>query len=56
MQQTQSPLLRLWQLGREHHGGLIAAIFCAVAGVLLGLLPYLSAGRIRQLRCEADHS
>ena len=46
MQQTQSPLLRLWQLGRDHHGGLIAAIFCAVAGVLLGLLPYLSAGRI----------
>ena len=44
MQKTQSPLLRLWQLGREHHGGLIAAIFCAVAGVLLGLLPYLSAG------------
>ena len=46
MQRTQSPLLRLWQLGREHHGGLIAAIFCAVAGVLLGLLPYLSEGRI----------
>ena len=46
MQKTQSPLLRLWQLGRDHHGGLIAAIFCAVAGVLLGLLPYLSAGRI----------
>lgn len=46
MQQTQSPLLRLWQLGKDHHGGLIAAIFCAVAGVLLGLLPYLSAGRI----------
>ena len=45
MQQTQSPLLRLWQLGKDHHGGLIAAIFCAVAGVLLGLLPYLSAGR-----------
>ena len=46
MQKTQSPLLRLWQLGREHHGGLIAAIFCAVVGVLLGLLPYLSAGHI----------
>ena len=46
MQQTQSPLLRLWQLGRDHHGGLIAAIFCAVAGVLLGLLPYLSAGHM----------
>ena len=43
MQQTQSPLLRLWQLGKDHHGGLIAAIFCAVAGVLMGLLPYLSA-------------
>ena len=35
MQQTQSPLLRLWQLGRDHHGGLIAAIFCAVAGAVL---------------------
>ncbi len=46
MQRTPSPLLRLWQLGKDHHGGLIAAIFCAVAGVLLGLLPYLSAGRI----------
>ena len=31
MQQTQSPLLRLWQLGKDHHGGLIAAIFFAVA-------------------------
>ena len=46
MQRTQSPLLRLWQLGRDHHGGLIAAIFWRVAGVLLGLLPYLSAGHI----------
>ena len=39
MQQTQSPLLRLWQLGKEQHGGLIAAIGCAVAGGLRGLLP-----------------
>ena len=27
MRQTQSPLLRLWQLGKDHHGGLIAAEF-----------------------------
>lgn len=26
MQKTQSPLLRLWQLGREHHGGLILSL------------------------------
>ena len=46
MQKTKSTLLRLWQLGREHHGGLIAAIFCAVAGDLLSLPPKLSAGSI----------
>src|SRR5699024_9989832 len=46
MQQTQKPLLRLCHLGWEHHGGLISAIFFSVAGVLLGRLPYLSAGRI----------
>ena len=32
MQKTQSPLLRLWQLGREHHGGLIAAMIDSAQG------------------------
>ena len=46
MQKTQSPLLRLWQLGREHHGGLIAAIFCAVAGVCWGCCRISQRGHI----------
>ena len=41
--QKQSPMLRLWELGKDYHGGLIRAIFSAAVGVLCGLLPYFSA-------------
>ena len=35
--QKQSPILRLWELGKNYHGGLIKAIFSAAVGVLCGL-------------------
>ena len=44
--QKQSPMLRLWELGKDYHGGLIKAIFSAAAGVLCGLLPYFAAAQI----------
>lgn len=44
--QKQSPILRLWELGKNYHGGLIKAIFSAAVGVLCGLLPYFAAGQI----------
>ena len=44
--QKQSPMLRLWELGKDYHGGLIRAIFSAAVGVLCGLLPYFSAAQI----------
>ena len=44
--QKQSPILRLWELGKNYHGGLIKAIFSAAVGVLCGLLPYFAAAQI----------
>ncbi len=44
--QQKSPMLRLWELGDEFHGGLIRAILSASAGVLCGMLPYFAAARI----------
>lgn len=44
--QKQSPMLRLWELGEQEHGGLIRAIFSAVIGVLGGMLPYFAAAQI----------
>lgn len=44
--QKQSPMLRLWELGSDCHGGLIRAIISAAVGVLCGLLPYFAAAQI----------
>ena len=44
--QKQSSILRLWELGKNYHGGLIKAIFSAAVGVLCGLLPYFAAAQI----------
>ena len=44
--EKQSPLLRLWELGKDYHGGLIGAICSASIGVLCGMLPYFAAAQI----------
>ena len=44
--QSKSPMLRLWELGENEHGGLIRAIISAAAGVLLGMLPYFAAAQM----------
>ena len=44
--QKQSPLLRLWELGKDNQGGLIRAIISASIGVLCGILPYYSAAQM----------
>lgn len=43
--QKQHPLLRLWELGETHHGGLIRSILSAFIGVLCGMLPYFRRRR-----------
>ena len=42
----QSPLLRIWELGKTEHGGLIFAMVSAFLGVAFGMLPYISAAQI----------
>ena len=42
----QSPVARVWELGRDEHGRLITAIFLAVAGVVCGMAPYFAAARM----------
>lgn len=42
----QSPLLRVWELGKQEHGGLIFAIVCTLTGVALGMLPYYAAAQM----------
>ncbi|MDO4324382.1 MAG: ABC transporter ATP-binding protein [Lachnospiraceae bacterium] len=44
--QKQSPMLRLWELGKDEHGGLIRSILSAFLGVLGGMLPYFAAAQI----------
>lgn len=42
----QSPVQRIWELGRDEHGRLITAVAMAVAGVVCGMAPYFAAARI----------
>lgn len=42
----QSPMLRLWELGKDEHGGLTAAIISAFIGVLGSMVPYFSGAKI----------
>ena len=44
--QKQSPLLRIWELGKYEHGGLIFAMVSAFLGVALGMLPYFAAAQL----------
>ena len=40
---TQSPLKRLWEMGKDEHRKLIAAIVLASAAVMFGIIPYFIA-------------
>ena len=42
----QSPVQRIWELGKDEHGRLIAAVILAVIGVVCGMAPYFAAAKI----------
>lgn len=42
----ESPLKRIWELAKSEHTRLKFSIILAVLGVLLGFIPYFSAGKI----------
>ena len=41
----QSPVQRIWELGKDQHGRLITAVVLAVVGVVGGMVPYFAAAR-----------
>lgn len=44
--EKQHPLLRIWELGKTEHAGLIRAMISAFAAVVFGMLPYFAAAQI----------
>lgn len=42
----QSPVGRIWQLGKDEHGKLITAVVLAVVGSVCGIVPYFAAAKI----------
>ena len=42
----QSPVQRIWELGKDQHGRLITAVVLAVVGVVGGMVPYFAAAKI----------
>lgn len=44
--QQKNPLLRIWELGKEEHAGLIKAMISALIGVIGGIFPYIAAAKI----------
>ena len=37
--EKQSPVQRIWELGKDEHGKLITAVILAVVGVVCGMVP-----------------
>ena len=44
--EKQSPVGRIWELGKDEHGKLITAVILAVVGVVCGMAPYFAAAKI----------
>lgn len=42
----QSPVQRIWALGKEEHGRLITSVVLAVMGAAGGILPYFAAAKL----------
>ncbi len=54
--EKQSPVQRIWELGKEEHGRLIAAVLLAVVGVVCGMVPYFAAARIITLLLAGERA
>lgn len=52
----QSPVGRIWELGKREHGRLITAVVLAVVGVACGMVPYFAAAKIIVLLISGNNS
>lgn len=44
--EKQSPVRRIWELGKSEHAHLMTVVLLAVIGVICGMVPYFAAARI----------
>ncbi len=44
--ENQSPVQRIWELGKDEHGRIITAVVLAVLGVIGGMVPYFAAAKV----------
>ena len=44
--ENQSPVQRIWELGKDEHGRLVTAVVLAVLGVIVGMVPYFAAAKV----------
>lgn len=54
--EKQSPVQRIWELGKEEHVRLITAVILAVIGVAAGMLPYFAAAKMIVLLLGGEHA
>lgn len=51
--EKQSPVQRIWELGKDEHGKLITAVILAMVGVVCGMVPYFAASKMIALLLAA---
>lgn len=54
--EKQSPVQRIWELGKSEHAHLITAVLLAVIGVICGMVPYFAAARIIILLLSSEQA
>ena len=52
----KSPVQRIWELGKEEHGRLSAAVILAVIGAVCGMVPYFAAARMITLLLAGEQA
>ena len=52
----QSPVQRIWELGRDQHSRLITAVLMAVTGTVCGMAPYFAAAKLISLLLAGERT
>lgn len=54
--EQQSPVGRVWELGKSEHGKLISAVVLAVIGSVCGMVPYFAAAKVITLLLAGEQT
>lgn len=53
-EKQKSPIMRIWDLGKNHHAKLKQSMFLSVLGIAIGLIPYYCAAKVMGILIEGD--